>query len=162
MLEAPQPGLDLGVVNEQVADLGREFRDLIRDVMQGECAHRDKHSSELKHCFDLRHLRVVDLKRMHRSQCRLGEQRACDRAASITSVFARRRLRRAFAERYGGTSRGSNPPATIAIAMCAPRDADRSTPNMPTRCAVSQHVDRVRVARSTVVETGVARSTALL
>jgi hypothetical protein len=79
VLEAPQPGLDLAVVNEQVADLGREFRDLIRDMMQGECAHRDQHSSVFEHCFDLRDERVIDFEGLHRSQCRLGEHRACDR-----------------------------------------------------------------------------------
>ena len=38
--------------------------------------------------------------------------------ASTASVFANRRLLRAFAEHCGGTSRASNPAATHGIATC--------------------------------------------
>ena len=72
--EAAQPALDLARRGELVADLGGEFRDLVADVVQSQCAGRYQGSAVLEHRLDLGDQRVVDLQRLGGPQCRLGLQ----------------------------------------------------------------------------------------
>ena len=74
-LEATQPAFDLAGRGELVADLDRELRDLVLDVVKDQRAHGDEHPAVLEHRFDLGDQRVIHLQRLDRSEGGFGEQR---------------------------------------------------------------------------------------
>ena len=90
--EAAQPALDLALRVELVADLGGEFRDLVPDVVQSQCAGRYQGTAVLEHSLDLGDQRVVDLQRLGGPERRLGLQcpRRGDRVDGVGLVQAPR------------------------------------------------------------------------
>ena len=75
--ELAEPAFDLAVRGELVADLDRQLRQLILDMMKHQRANGHEHPAVLDHGFDLRDERVIHLERLHRTQGRFREQRTC-------------------------------------------------------------------------------------
>ena len=76
VFEAAQPGFDLSVAGELVADLGGQLGDQVGDVVQAQCACGHQRSAVLKHGLDLGDERVIDLECLDGPEGRLGQQRA--------------------------------------------------------------------------------------
>ena len=100
VFEAAQPALDLAVAGELVADLGRELRDLVADMVQTQCACGYQGSAVLEHGLDLGHERVVDLQCLGGSERGLGQQRP-GRGDRVDGVCLAQLTRAALSSRAG-------------------------------------------------------------
>jgi len=73
--ELAEPGLDLAGRGELVADLAREFGELVLGVVQHQGAGPDQGAAVLEHGLDLGDQRVIDLEHLHGAERRFAQQR---------------------------------------------------------------------------------------
>ena len=99
LFEATEPTLNLAGGGELVADLDREFRDLVLDVIKRRRAHADQHATMLEHHFDLGDQRVIHLQGLDRPSVGSASNARAAATASTTSVLSKRRERRCAADR---------------------------------------------------------------